>query len=348
MSFVKNLWYIAAFSKEISEETLLSRRIIDQPIVMFRESEGRVRAMFDRCPHRFVPLSRGSLKDGIIQCSYHGLQFNGEGRCVHNPHGNGTIPKAACVPAYPAVEQDGFVWLWMGDSEKADPTLIPRFAWMDTSRYAVMQGYMWTACNYQLLSDNIMDLSHIEFLHPGLLGSEAIKHAKTEVIQDGCTVHSNRLTSAEILPPMLDGLFESDGQPVDRWLDVRWDAPGYLVVNVGVTPTGGSRDGAREIPTYHLMTPETLTTTHYFWAVSRDFKKEDEVFANGMYEGLKFVFEKQDKPTLEAQQAAIGEDDLMSLHPVMLAGDAGAVRARRVLEKLLDAERKAAVLEPVR
>ena len=312
---------------------------------MFREADGTLRAVFDRCPHRFVPLSKGTLKNGIIQCSYHGLEFNGEGRCTHNPHGNGLIPKAACVPAYPVVEQDGMVWVWMGDPEKADPAVIPRFEWMDTSKYAVMSGYLWTACNYQLLSDNIMDLSHIEFLHPGLLGSEAIKHGKTEVLQDGRTVHSNRLTSAEILPPMLDGLYEMNGQPVDRWLDVRWDAPGYLVVNVGVTPTGHSKEGAREIPTYHLMTPETATTTHYFWAVSRDFKKDDEVFAKGMYDGLKYVFEQQDKPTLEAQQAAIGDADLMSLNPVMLAGDAGAVRARRVMQALLDEERVAATAE---
>lgn len=340
MNFVRNLWYIAAFSNEINEQKLLPRKIIDIPVVMFRDAEGKVRALRDRCPHRFVPLSRGTLREGVVQCSYHGLEFDGSGKCVKNPHGDGTIPKAACVTSFPATELDGFVWLWMGDLEKADVSRIPRFDWMDTSRYAVMQGYLWTAANYQILCDNIMDLSHIEFLHPGLLGSEAIKHAKTEVRQDELTVHSNRLTSAEILPPLLGHLYEMPGEAVDRWLDVRWDPPGYLVVNVGVTPTGRSREGAREIPTYHLMTPETTTTTHYFWAVSRDFKKDDEDFGEDMYKGLKYVFEEQDKPTLEAQQEAIGDVDLMTLGPVMLAGDAGAVRARRVLKSLLDSEQE--------
>src|SRR5258705_10760166 len=120
-SFLRNTWYVAAWADEVEPGQLLARRLLDQPIVLFRDAEGRPRALTDRCPHRFVPLSMGRLIEGgnVIRCGYHGLRFDGDGRCVLNPQG-GSPPPRARVRSFPAVERYSALWIWMGDGEAAD------------------------------------------------------------------------------------------------------------------------------------------------------------------------------------------------------------------------------------
>jgi vanillate O-demethylase monooxygenase subunit len=246
------------------------------------------------------------------------------------------------IRAYPLVARDLLLWIWMGDPERADASAIPAFQGLDPERFAINRGYLHTPVNYELMTDNIMDLSHIEFLHKGLLGSEAVRRAATSVRQEGSTVYSDRLTRAEILPAALDGPFETNGQPVDRWLDVRWDPPGLMQLVVGVTPTGRPERVGRETPGVHLMTPETETSTHYFWANGRDFRRNDAELHAQLEAGLRYAFEQQDKPMIEAQQAAMDGEEFWSLKPLLLSIDAGSVRARRVLKQLIQDEQQAA------
>lgn len=226
----------------------------------------------------------------------------------------------------------------MGEAERADADLIPYFQGLDPDRYAINRGYMHTAANYEYMTDNIMDLGHIEFLHEGLLGSEAVRHADIEVVQQGTTIHSNRLTHDEVLPAPLDRLYGTNGAPVDRWLDVRWDAPALMEIVIGVTPAGSPPRVGKEAPGVHLMTPETEDSTHYFWASSRDFAKDDAELHEAMQRGFEYAFEQQDKPMILAQHEAIGGEDFWDMKPVILPCDAGAVRARRVLRKLIREE----------
>lgn len=334
MSFLKNCWYVAAWADEV-ERALVPRRLLDQPVVMYRREDGVAVALADRCPHRFAPLHLGKLVGDAIECAYHGLRFDCSGACIANPHGNGAIPAKALVRSYPLVERYQLLWIWMGEASLADAARIPEFDFLSDPEFQNVKGYTLADGHYELMTDNIMDLGHIEFLHPGLLGSDAVRRAKTEIVQEGHTVHSNRLTSHEVLPPFLQVWYEAGERPVQRWLNVRWDPAASMKLTVGVLPEGEPRESAHESQGCHLMTPATATTTHYFWAQGRNWGTPDPAMDEGRLASLRKAFDTQDKPMIEAVQRNMGTTDLDSLQPVMLASDAGPVRARRVLKQLL-------------
>ncbi|SNT34653.1 vanillate O-demethylase monooxygenase subunit [Noviherbaspirillum humi] len=341
MTYLRNVWYVAAWDKEVGADTLLNRTLLDEPVLLFRDDAGTVQALSNRCPHRFAPLHMGRKVEGGVQCPYHGLQFNGQGQCIHNPQGN--IPKAAVVKSYPVVEKHSLIWLWMGDAARADAALIPDFSCMDPERSYVAKRYLHVKANYVLETDNIMDLSHIQFLHPGTLGSGAVADAITSVEQKGNTVYSNRQTVGDILPEFLYKQRRLPvGLPVDRWIDVRWDAPASMLLKAGSVATGRPRSEGVENDVVHLFTPETEKTSHYWFSVCNPVSMGEEGAqrAEEFVSGLQRPFTHEDLPMLEAQQAMIGDADFWSLKPVLLAGDAGAVRARRVLDKLIADERK--------
>lgn len=342
MRALKNIWYIAAWAEEIPVGRLLHRTLLEQPILFFRDTQGAARAIGDRCPHRFAPLHLGTLVGDAIQCKYHGLQFGRDGQCVSNPHGNGVIPKAAKVPAYPIVERYGAIWIWPGDPTLADPGTLPVFPVLDPERYGVGHGYLKAKANYELESDNIMDLSHIEFLHP-LFATEAVRRGKIETSQEGSTVWSKRFMTNDLLPPFLEEIFRlQPGAAADRWLDCRWQAPALIELYSGATPAGQSREAGHEAPSVHFFTPETATTTHYFYGMCcpKSMGPTAQVIAQAQTDAVRAPFEAEDLPVVEGQQEMIGDADFMSLHPVLLPGDAGAVYARRILAKLIDAEER--------
>jgi vanillate O-demethylase monooxygenase subunit len=339
MTFLRNTWYVAAWDDELKPGKLLHRRLLDEPLCLFRDSKGTVHALMDRCPHRFAPLHLGKLDGDAIQCGYHGLKFNGHGVCVHNPHG--PIPRAASVRSYPAAERYSFVWVWMGDAAEADEKLIPDFGFQDPAHWYVGKDYLYVKSGYLLEVDNIMDLSHTEFLHATTLGSSGISTGEFHASQDGDTVWSKRLTRAEIMQPELSvAMGVPPGAPADRWLHVRWNAPANMALYAGAVPTGRPHEEGRETPTSHCFTPETATTTHYWFAICfpRAMGGMGENLAREQIAYIRAPFEAEDLPMLQAQQASLGDADLLDMKPLLLAGDAGGVRARRQLAKLLKAE----------
>jgi phenylpropionate dioxygenase-like ring-hydroxylating dioxygenase large terminal subunit len=175
--FLSNIWYVAAWADEVAEN-LLARTILSKHLVLYRKSDGQVVAMDDRCPHRFAPLHMGNRVGDHIECSYHGLRFDCSGRCVFNPHGNGEIPKKAMVQTYPLVERYGLLWIWMGDKDRADQALIPEFSFLTDPTFQNVKGYTLAEGHYELMTDNIMDLGHIEFLHPGPPGKRCSTSCK--------------------------------------------------------------------------------------------------------------------------------------------------------------------------
>jgi vanillate O-demethylase monooxygenase subunit len=337
MTFLMNAWYVAAWADEVAD-AMLPRRLLDQPVVLFRRSDGTAVALADRCPHRFAPLHMGRRVGDTIECAYHGLRFDCSGKCTFNPHGNGMIPPRAQVRSYPLVERYKLLWIWMGDAALADAATIPEFDFLDDAAFQNVKGYTLAEGHYELMTDNIMDLGHIEFLHAGLLGSDAVRKAQSEIVQQGHTVHSNRLTSNEVLPPVLQTWYAAGERPVQRWLNVRWDPPANMKLTVGVLPVGEPRETANESQGCHLMTPATATTTHYFWAQGRNWGQPDPAMDALRLDSLRKAFDTQDKPMIEAVQRNMGTTDLESLQPVMLATDGGPVRARRVLRQLMEQE----------
>ena len=338
--FLRNAWYVAAWGKEIGR-ALFERTIIDEPIVLFRKEDGSVAAIGNRCPHRFAPLSSGKLVGDRVQCGYHGLEFGADGRCAHNPHGE-VIPKAAVVRRYPAVEKHGLVWLWMGEAQP-DETKIPDFSCLtEEAGFTTVGGTIHIKSNYELITDNLMDLSHAEYVHEGILGSEAIKRGKTEVKEEGETLWSNRWCPDGLAPPAWDAAFDHYGKPVDHWLYMRWNAPAHMLLDVGITPTGKHRDDGVWVLGTDILTPETATTTHYFWGISRTYRRDDPATSELWRQAIKGAFEGQDKPMLESVQRMMGTRSFDGLNPVMIAPDAGAVRTRRVLAKMIADEGAAA------
>lgn len=343
MNYLRNVWYVAAWDHEVPADKPFARTLLGDPVVLYRDEQGTVQALLDRCPHRFAPLSMGTIVNGVVQCAYHGLEFNGKGACHRNPHGDGRIPRGAVVRSFPVLERHSVIWIWMGEPDRADAALIPDFSSMDPETRWVGKDYLHAKAEYQLETDNILDLSHIEFLHPGTLGSDAVKAATSDVVQEGNTVYSRRLTRNERLMPSLEQRYGiPEGQLVDRWLDTRWDAPAVMELWVGVAPAGSDdpRAVGKRVPFIHLFTPETATTTHYWFATSypRRMGEEGRRRAESDVKYLREPFEKEDLPMLEAQQKAIGDRDFWDMKPVLLSGDAAAVRARRVLKAMLEAE----------
>lgn len=342
MPYLRNTWYMAAWDHEVGAGQLLNRTLLGEPVLFFRDTGGQVHALQDRCPHRFVPLSMGTHKGDCVQCPYHGLQFDASGACVHNPHGDGRIPRAARVRNYPLVERHSVVWIWMGEPERADPAAIPDFSCMDPARNFVGKRYLHARAHYMLENDNILDLSHIEFLHPSTLGSSAVRSADFKLEQCGDMLWAHRQTRAEV---MSDFLYEvmrlPKGEPVDRWFDVRWNAPSKLLLVAGATPTGKERDaGTGDTYLPHLFTPETEASTHYWYAntLPHSVGAKGAQMVEDMADGGRQPFVEEDMPMLEAQQRAIGGRDFWDMRPILLAGDAAAIRARRILEKLIKAE----------
>ena len=339
MSFVKNAWYVACWSDEVKAGELFTRTLLDERVVFYRRADGTPVALRDRCPHRFIPLSMGRLRDDVVECGYHGLQFDSSGACVRNPHGDGRIPAAARVQAYTAHDRHGMLWIWMGDAA-ADPALIPDYGMLDEgSGYRTSRGQLHINANYELMGENLLDLSHISFLHEGLLGSPEQVHAKQEVVQDGDRLQCNRWMPNVSVPGVFDMLFRRDGRPVDMWTNMRWDPPGCFLLDTGVQAPGESRERGAWYYGIHILTPETARTTHYHFAAARPPGPELDPETNArLAEMRRIAFEDQDKPIIDAQQEALGDNDFWDMKPVLLNVDLGPVRMRHTLERLRKAE----------
>lgn len=338
MPFLRNAWYVAAWGSEIGIE-LFARRILNQPILIFRREDGVATALDDRCAHRFAPLSMGRRCGDVVECRYHGLRFDAAGVCVHSPHGDGIIPKSARVRCYPIVERYGALWIWMGNPARADPTCIPDFSFLqDAESYATVTATSTFQANYELITDNLMDVSHVSYLHAESFGTTDIAPSEMEIVERGTTVLCNRLCRNDRhKPPIRNALAGNEG-PVDFWLDMRWDPPANMRFSIGVTPAGRPRgEGVCSLEP-HLLTPETETSTHYFWGDSRDYLRGDPNLSAMYVQLLRRVFDGEDKLMIEAQQRNMGTTDLMAMRPVLLKSDGAALRVRQVLADLIGAE----------
>jgi vanillate O-demethylase monooxygenase subunit len=344
MRYLRNTWYVAMWSEALGEG-LVPRTILNEPVVLYRAADGGPRALADRCPHRFAPLHRGKRvgADGI-QCGYHGLEFDGSGACVRNPHGDGRLPPAK-VRVYPAAEKHSIVWIWMGAAARADPALIPDFPMLDSDGGYQLSKRDWIRmdANYELITDNLLDLTHVSFLHEGILGNEDTIPAEMAVKQEGTSVTVCRATPNVRVPGMFDLLFKRDGGRVDMWADMRWDPPGCMLNDAGVTDPGASRAQGTGIFGTHFLTPETNRTTLYHFCAARQnplpFPAERvEEIRRKLTELRRFAFEEQDAPMIRAQQQAL-EASGFALKPVLLSIDAGAARYKQVLNRLIAQER---------
>ena len=332
MSYLLDCWYMAGWAEELDHRGVAARVICDIPIVLFRGKQG-VAAMVDTCPHRFAPLSRGRLVDGALQCNYHGLTFGAGGQCVHNPHG--PIARTMRVRAFPAVEKYHAIWIWMGAPECADPALLPDLSFLDIEpeRLVNRGGYIHGKGNYLLYVDNLMDLSHVDFLHTETLGRDSLGNAQQEIEEDARSL-TVRWQSRNPQPQPLEiatGAFVS-GMQVDRHTEVQWYPPASLRLTVSMSLPGNAPD-VRSVA--HMLTPETQTTAHYFYASTPNSLNRDPEYNRQIGDARARVFNTEDSPMIEAVQTRMGAADLFSLRPLLLRTDQAAVRVRRRLAALI-------------
>jgi phenylpropionate dioxygenase-like ring-hydroxylating dioxygenase large terminal subunit len=331
--YLLNLWYQAAWASEL-ETGPLARTLLDVPVVLFKDASV-LAALHDRCPHRFAPLSAGTLSNGNITCGYHGLTFDGAGHCVLNPHG--PITRAMRTVSFPVIERHTAIWIWIGEPNRADPALIPDLSFIDeTPDTARIPLYMPTKASYRLLTDNIMDLSHADYLHPTTLGGN-ITEAKSRVFQRGPGIVAEWTSFGCQAPPIFQPKVPSPNK-ADYWIEVEWNAPAVMKLATSVVHAGQRREWHDESYALHSMTPETARTTHYFACATRRDHVDDADFTSILKPILEHAFLGEDKPMLEKQQARMGDADLWSLNPVLLRVDSAAVQIRRQLDKLIAAE----------
>jgi phenylpropionate dioxygenase-like ring-hydroxylating dioxygenase large terminal subunit len=335
-NWLRNHWYQAGWADEVTAVTPLVRTILNEPILFFRTGDGGIAALLDRCPHRFAPLSAGTIDGDTVTCGYHGLGFGSDGACVANPHG--PITSKMRVAAYPVAERHTALWIWMGDPVLADSVRIPDLSFIDeTPEAARIQMYMPTRANYQLITDNILDLSHADYLHPTSLGGIIIG-ARASSREEGDTIVAEWI-SEDCVPPPAFVAMVAPAERADIWTEVVWQAPALMILGTAAKPTGIPRTAADESYTLHNMVPETETSTHYFACSTRRFLVDDADFSAFLKSTLEHAFVHEDKPMLEKQQARMGTPDLWALDPILLKVDAAAVRARRRLDALIVAER---------
>lgn len=334
MTFLRNVWYAAAHAHEF-DEGMVSRKICDIPVVMYRTASGEIAALHDRCPHRFVPLSMGKRIGDTVQCAYHGLSFDTTGACSDAPNDSEEQRQRICVRSFTAVERYAIIWLWFGEPEGADPILIPAFDFITNPDFAIARGHSYIKANYQMLADNLLDLSHVHYLHPGVHDGSDFADFTNKVKVEGDTVWSMLWRHHYYIPPERQKIIGLTTDDVEGQGHSRWDAPGNLLVDTAYWEHGKSyEDLAIHSPSAHLLTPETEYTTHYFWLSGRKHMIDNVEMTRRTEASMKNIFETQDGPMCEAQQIAIGRStDFLAHQPIILKADAAGLAARRIIKR---------------
>lgn len=348
--FAKNCWYICAEPQELTGK-ILSRKILGVQLAIYRLANGAAVAVEDRCPHRLVPLSMGRVEGDLLHCAYHGAVFDHKGVCVAVP-GLDKASNRAILRTFPVVEQFGYVWVWMGDPEKARDrsTIPPGFSVSGDAKLIGGYGkFLSLAADYRLINDNLFDITHAEFVHPESFGGAEVRfyrnsHEGEGLVDRGMTytfgdrsVHFRTyakalgneggplwrmmMAQARNLPEWPD--------PIDFLMEVDWWAPCYTSFHITVRPQGMHESpDTVEIYNLHAVVPETETSSHYLYRSIRNYG--DASLNSAFIEAADAIF-AQDKPILEAQQQCVGNRDLFDHKPVSFSGDHLQLAGRKIL-----------------
>ncbi len=333
--FVRNQWYVAGWDYEIDRNPK-ARIICGEALLLYRRLDRQVVALQDACPHRLLPLSMGVKEGDRIRCRYHGLLLDSSGAAVEMPHRVERTHKSICAKAYPVAERHRFVWVWIGDPARADPAQIPDFWPCSHPQWTFDGDYYPIQCDYRLVIDNLMDLSHETYTHPGSIGQPEILDTPIETRAEADRVTVTRWMSGIDPPPFWRDALKQDG-PVDRWQICHFLPPSSVLIDVGVAPVAAGAtledhdQGARGF-VIDAITPETTTTSHYFWGMARNFDIHDVGFTARLKQQQGKVFQ-EDVAVLEAQQKSISRHPHLKLKSFSI--DAGGVRARQMIERIL-------------
>jgi phenylpropionate dioxygenase-like ring-hydroxylating dioxygenase large terminal subunit len=332
--YLRNQWYVAAHGFELADGKPIARTICDQTVVIFRGQDGGVGILSDRCPHRFAPLSCGEVNGNDIQCGYHGIRFDRDGVCTHIP-GDAPVPHDFRARRFPALERHGFIWIWMGE-KAADPALIPDYHENDDPGWAGVPGYLNIVCNYQLMVDNLLDLTHVVFVHKTTLAGGGVTDTPLEVRVEGEKVLAQRMMINVDTAPIYRAARGLNGK-IDRWQIFECLPPSHVKITLGAREAGASTPLGEPV---HMVlngiTPESNARTHYFWSTTRPWglgdKKVDELYRSM----IELAF-NEDKAIVEAQQRLISQDP-ENAYSVNFPFDRAGQSARRIVRRLMTKE----------
>ncbi len=329
--FVKNAWYAAAEASEIGR-SLLGRMFLNEPVVMFRRENGVPVALADRCCHRRVPLSKGKLIGDTLQCGYHGLRYDANGQCFEIP-GQPLVPPGTRVRSYPLLDKHGWVWIWMGDPARADASLVPGFGDNTAPGLASLQGYTHVDCHYMLMVDNLLDLSHLAFVHSSSIGSTGDLNPTLKLETGERFVRFTRAVTD--IPPA--PIYKQQGftRHLDQTKIMMLYAPSSLTIEILSAERDGGPMKTRSM-ILNGVTPETERSMHYFWGSARDFDVGNADWSASLKRQTAAAFD-EDKDMLEAQQRNIELDP--AAQTIDVRGDAAGLQAHKVVDRMLAEER---------
>jgi phenylpropionate dioxygenase-like ring-hydroxylating dioxygenase large terminal subunit len=332
--WIRNAWYVAAWTHEIEPGRIHARTIIDQPLVLFATSDGGIVALEDRCPHRFAPLSLGRLEGDALRCMYHGLKFAPDGTCIEIP-GQKLIPRSACVRRFPLAVVGSWVWVWMGDAGRADSATIPPTLALDDPAWRLQAGQLDYDAHYLLIDDNLLDLSHLSFAHEKTLGMDMPQWAdmrpRMSPIDRGLrferwhTGHHPR------------GFMKKLGETVDVWTTYDFVFPGIFLQRTAFFPAGTAAASGNTAPhgeplfwriDEQAVTPVSPRTSRYFYAVGTRAQDIDADKLERLYAVTTTAFH-EDKRIIEGQQKLIDLEPDRTMLPTSL--DAGPTQFRKLV-----------------
>lgn len=333
--YARNQWYVAAWSHDLKQEPL-ARLICGEPVVLYRGEDGTPIAMEDACPHRLLPLSMGLVEGNAIRCKYHGLLLGPDGRCREMP-GHDAPNHAVQVASYSVVERYHFVWVWIGDAAKADPALLPDLWMCEQAQWRVGGGTYAVACDYRLVIDNLMDLTHETLVHASSVGQKELHEVPITTTVENDKVVTSRWLPGVPPPPLYQRALGDYRGRVDRWQICEYRPPSGVVIDVGVAKVERGASLARHDDSdmrsfvINFVTPATERTCTYFWGNARQVPADDPTFDEfTRLQGQVFL---EDVEVLEAQQRSIDRLPQRKLRAFSI--DSGGVRARLMLERLL-------------
>ena len=338
--FIKNIWYVAAWSSEIDETTLLDRTIAGERLLFFRSRDG-ITALQNRCCHRAAPLSRGRREGDGVRCGYHGLMFDASGRCIEIP-GQDLIPPKARVARYAVAELSGWVWVWPGDPALADPQLIPRLRGMDRTDWNIKTGVLHYDTNYQLLNDNLLDLSHVSYVHAKTLGGTERWASSVPAVrrtEQGFTFE-RWLSDVAVAPFLRSIIDENIRHDILNVYD--FHLPGALTIEIIHDEHGRfsqeemATKGERTV-SWQAVTPETEHSSHYFFSAAMD-PQVPQFVLDTIFAGFGDAFE-EDREMISAQQAMLDSDDEgRNIAGIATAHDGPLLQVRRMIARTIAAE----------
>lgn len=328
--FLQNFWYAVGWSKDIVRSPF-ARTICNEPLVLYRTESGSVVAMEDRCCHRRLPLRLGKVIGDNIQCAYHGLVYEPGGRCVKVP-GQHLVPPNAQVRTFSTCDRHGLVWVFMGAHELADESRIPDYHWITDPEWGSKGEYFHVEAHYQLIVENLLDLTHLAFVHATTIGNAAVvENAEVSFQRSSTSVDVRRIMRNTPPPPTYVKAGGFTGN-IDRWQYINFAPPCFVRLETGGCDAG-SQGNKITLRNLNIITPETDTTSHYLWAQCHDFDVGNQKTTDMIFNDVRTAF-LQDVEIFEAQQTAIERQP--EAPEIDVTGDAGGLQARRIIRRMLD------------